>query len=138
MGGAVRLVAEQKRPIKQVAANLGACVDTFSNWVKSQNGAQMGGAGQNWALQAKIPTDEGWLYCAIVKDLCTRQIVGHACSAKINAQLALDVLNMAIRREYPPKGRIYHIRRIRNTTGYAGEFLLYKGRAVSPGAAVIA
>lgn len=55
-----------------------------------------------------IPTDEGWLYCAIVKDLCTRQIVGHACSAKINAQLALDALNMAIRREHPPKGLIHH------------------------------
>lgn len=52
--GAVRLVAEQKRPIKQVAADLGVCVDTLSNWVKSQNGAQMGGAGQNRALQTEI------------------------------------------------------------------------------------
>jgi putative transposase len=55
-----------------------------------------------------IKTDEGWLYTAIVKDLCTRQIVGHACSAKIDTQLVLNALNMAIRREHPPKGLIHH------------------------------
>ena len=27
-----------------------------------------------------IPTGEGWLYCAVVKDLCTKQIVGYAFS----------------------------------------------------------
>jgi transposase InsO family protein len=48
------------------------------------------------------------LYTAIVKDLCTRQIVGHACSAKIDTELVLDALNMAIRREHPPKGLIHH------------------------------
>jgi transposase InsO family protein len=55
-----------------------------------------------------IKTDEGWLYCAIVKDLCTRQIVGHACSAKIDTQLTIDALNMAIRREQLSKGLIHH------------------------------
>ena len=30
-----------------------------------------------------IPTDEGWLYCAIVKDLCTKQIVGYAFSDRL-------------------------------------------------------
>ena len=25
-----------------------------------------------------IPTDEGWLYCAVVKDLCLKKIVGYA------------------------------------------------------------
>lgn len=55
-----------------------------------------------------IPTDEGWLYCAVVKDLCTKQIVGHACSAKIDTKLALDALNMAIRREHPSKNLIHH------------------------------
>ena len=36
-----------------------------------------------------IPTDEGWLYCAIVKDLCTKQIVGYAFSDRIDTCLAL-------------------------------------------------
>ena len=39
-----------------------------------------------------IPTDEGWLYCAIVKDLCTKQIVGYAFSDRIDTCLALNTL----------------------------------------------
>ena len=34
-----------------------------------------------------IPTDEGWLYCAIVKDLCTKQVVGYAFSDRIAPSL---------------------------------------------------
>ena len=37
-----------------------------------------------------IPTGEGWLYLAIVKDLCTRKIVGYAFSQRIDTQLTLD------------------------------------------------
>ena len=39
-----------------------------------------------------IPTDEGWLYLAIVKDLCTRKIVGYAFSDRIDTQLTLAAL----------------------------------------------
>lgn len=55
-----------------------------------------------------IPTGEGWLYLAIVKDLCTKKIVGYAFSDRINTQLALDALDMAVRRERPGKGLIFH------------------------------
>lgn len=55
-----------------------------------------------------IPTDEGWLYLAIVKDLCTKKVVGYAFSDRINTQLTLDALDMAVRREHPPKGLIFH------------------------------
>ena len=34
-----------------------------------------------------IPTGEGWLYCAVVKDLCTKQIVGYAFSDRIDTNL---------------------------------------------------
>lgn len=34
-----------------------------------------------------IPTGEGWLYLAIVKDLCTRKIVGYAFSDRIDTAL---------------------------------------------------
>ncbi len=33
-----------------------------------------------------IPAAEGWLYLAIVKDLCTRKIVGYAFSSRIDAR----------------------------------------------------
>ena len=31
--------------------------------------------------------DRGWLYCAVVKDLCTKQIVGYAFSDRIDTNL---------------------------------------------------
>jgi len=55
-----------------------------------------------------IPTGEGWLYLAIVKDLCTRKIVGYAFSDRIDTHLTLDALEMAYHRRRPPKGLIFH------------------------------
>ena len=55
-----------------------------------------------------IPTGEGWLYLAIVKDLFTKKVVGYALSNRIDSQLTINALNMAIRREKPPKGCIFH------------------------------
>ena len=54
------------------------------------------------------PHREGWLYFAIVKDLCTKKIVGYAFSQRIDTQLTLDALNMAVRRERPAPGLIFH------------------------------
>ena len=68
---------------------------------------------QAWGDITYIPTGEGWLYLAIVKDLCTRKIVGYAfsellnrLSERIDTQLALAALEMAYRRRKPPKGSI--------------------------------
>lgn len=33
--GAIRLVTEQGRPSKEVAAELGICIDTLRNWLKA-------------------------------------------------------------------------------------------------------
>ena len=55
-----------------------------------------------------IPTGEGWLYLAIVKDLCTRKIVGYAFSDRIDTRLTLAALDMAYRRRKPAKGLIFH------------------------------
>jgi len=53
-----------------------------------------------------IPTDEGWLYTAIVKDLFTREIVGHATGDRITGELAETALKRALARYRPfrPKG----------------------------------
>lgn len=55
-----------------------------------------------------IPTDEGWLYCAIVKDLCLKKVVGYAFSDRIDTSLTLAALDMAVLRQRPPKGLIFH------------------------------
>jgi transposase InsO family protein len=55
-----------------------------------------------------IPTGEGWLYLAIVKDLCTKKVVGYSFSERIDTQLTLNALDMAVRRQKPKPGLIFH------------------------------
>ncbi len=55
-----------------------------------------------------IPTGEGWLYLAIVKDMCTRKTVGYTFSDRIDTQLTLAALDMAYHRRRPAKGLIFH------------------------------
>jgi transposase InsO family protein len=82
-----------------------------------------------------IPTDEGWLYLAAVKDLATMEIVGWSMSERLKSTLCdvpvcrseapkirhdgpdlrraaaaggEDALTMAIRNRRPPKGLIHH------------------------------
>ena len=43
-----------------------------------------------------IPTSKGWLYLAIVIDLCTRRIVGWALADHMRAELAVDALKQAL------------------------------------------
>lgn len=55
-----------------------------------------------------IPTEEGWLYLAVLIDLYSRAVVGWAMSARINAQLTHDALMMAIWKPRPVPGLIVH------------------------------
>jgi putative transposase len=55
-----------------------------------------------------IPTGEGWLYLAAVKDLATMEIVGWSMSERLKSTLCEDALTMAIRNRRPPKGLIHH------------------------------
>jgi putative transposase len=54
-----------------------------------------------------IPTGEGVLYLAVVVDAFSRRVVGWAMAARMNTQLVLDALEMAIRQRRP-KGVIHH------------------------------
>ena len=55
-----------------------------------------------------IWTGEGWLYLAIVLDLCSRFAVGWAVSERITDDLTLDALTMALQRRRPPQGLLHH------------------------------
>ncbi len=55
-----------------------------------------------------VPTGEGWLYLAAVRDLATREIVGWSMADHLRADLACDALLMAIRRRQPPRGLLHH------------------------------
>jgi len=53
-------------------------------------------------------TQEGWLYLAVVIDLCTRKVVGWSMSSRMKAKLVCDALLMAIWRRKPKAGLIHH------------------------------
>lgn len=55
-----------------------------------------------------IPTGEGWLYLAVILDLCSRFAVGWAMSERITDDLTLDALGMALARRRPPQGLLHH------------------------------
>ena len=55
-----------------------------------------------------IWTEEGWLYLAVVMDLCSRMVVGWAMSERMSSHLVIDALQMAIWRRKRPQGVIIH------------------------------
>jgi putative transposase len=55
-----------------------------------------------------IATAEGWLYLAVVLDLCSRRVVGWAMSSRLSTDLVLRAFWMAVLRRQPPKGVIFH------------------------------
>ena len=55
-----------------------------------------------------LPTDEGWLYLAAIKDMATRQMVGWSMADHLRAGLCVDALVMALQRYRPPEGLIHH------------------------------
>ena len=50
-----------------------------------------------------IPTGEGWLYLAAIKDLATREILGWSMADQLRAGLCVDALVMALQRHGPPQ-----------------------------------
>lgn len=64
---------------------------------------------QAWTMDITyVPTDEGWLYLALVEDLYSRKIVGWAMSRRIDAPLVAAALRMAIQQERPRPGLLAH------------------------------
>ena len=55
-----------------------------------------------------IPTDEGYLFLAIVKDKFTREIVGYSCGDRITSALAQEALIKAVKARNPAPGLIHH------------------------------
>ena len=55
-----------------------------------------------------IWTQEGWLYLAVVIDLCSRKVVGWSMSSRMNSGPVCDALTMAIWNRQPKEGLICH------------------------------
>jgi transposase InsO family protein len=55
-----------------------------------------------------LPTGGGWLYLAVVLDLCSRAVVGWAMANHMRAELVTQALSMAICQRRPAAGLIMH------------------------------
>jgi putative transposase len=55
-----------------------------------------------------VPTDEGWLYLAGHKDLCTHEIVGYAMGERMTQNLVSESLLRAVEAKRPARGLMHH------------------------------
>jgi transposase InsO family protein len=55
-----------------------------------------------------LPTGEGWLYLAVVLDLCSRAVVGWSMANHMRAELVTQALSMALGQRQPAAGFIMH------------------------------
>jgi transposase InsO family protein len=64
---------------------------------------------QKWlADMTYVPTDEGWLYLALVLDLYARKVVGWAMSETMPQELTLCALDVALGWREPVAGLVHH------------------------------
>jgi len=71
--------------------------------------AQTTAPNQVWVADITyIPTDEGWLYLAAIKDLHTCEIVGWAMDSRMTQTLVADALRAAYWRNKPQPGLLHH------------------------------
>lgn len=55
-----------------------------------------------------VPTDEGWLSLAAVRDMARMAIVGWSMSERLKGRLAVDAMRMALQNRRPAPGPICH------------------------------
>lgn len=64
---------------------------------------------QKWTTDISyVPTAEGWVYLAVLVDLCSKAVVGWAADTHMRTSLVLDALSMALATRQPPAGLIVH------------------------------
>lgn len=76
---------------------------------KVQRNFAIGTANRVWCGDITyLWTPEGWLYLAAIIDLGTRKIVGWSMDENMTADLVTNALHMALQRQNPPPGLMFH------------------------------
>lgn len=107
-----KLMREANVPVRhrkkyKVTTNSNHKQPVFENLLQRQ--FEVAKPGQVYASDVTyIWTQEGWLYLAVVIDLCSRKVVGWSMSTRMKAQLVCDALKMAIWQRRPKAGLIHH------------------------------
>lgn len=67
------------------------------------------GINQAWVCDLTyIPTEEGWLYLAVVLDLCSRKVVGWSMADHLRSELPQQALEMAVTTRCPAEAVLHH------------------------------
>lgn len=67
------------------------------------------GPNQVWTADLTyIRINTGFVYLAVILDLFSRKVIGWSISKKIDGALAINALEMAIKRRHPKRGVIHH------------------------------
>lgn len=62
-----------------------------------------------WAADITyIWTEEGWLYLAVLLDLCSRRVIGWSTSDRLGEELTLRALDRALADRRPARGLLHH------------------------------
>ena len=86
---------------------------------------------RKWACDITyVPTLAGWLYLAVVIDLCSRRVVGWRTSDRLKSELAGEALAAALLTRRPGKGLLHHSDRGVQYTGDDYQRLLAENRIV--------
>lgn len=79
------------------------------------------GCNEKWVADVTyIPTREGWLFLAVVLDLCSRKVVGWSMGERLTSGLAQQALRNALKQRGDVAGLLHHSDRGREY--YAGEY----------------
>ena len=57
---------------------------------------------------SSVPTAQGWVYLAVLLDLCSKAVVGWAADTHMRTELVTDALTMALTARQPDPGLIVH------------------------------
>jgi len=72
-------------------------------------GMTLTGLQQVWATDITyILITNGFVFLAVVIDLYSRKVIGHSISKRIDSELTLNALKMAVARRKPPCGVVHH------------------------------
>ena len=103
------------------------------------SGMKITGSNQVWAADITyIRIHNGFVYLAVILDLFSRKVIGWSISKKIDGELTLNALRMALRRRRPTRGVIHHSDRgvqylcRKHTKLLRGSFSITFNIAVSP------
>ena len=78
-----------------------------------------------------LPTEEGWLYLAVVLDLASRRVIGWCADARLEHGLTLRALHQALTLRQPAPGLLHHSDRGVQYASGAYQALLRQHRIIS-------